>query len=298
MTALHVFECAARLRNLSHAADEFHISRSSVSRYIAGLERSLSVKLLEREHHGVRLTEAGERLHRAIVAGFARIETGLEGIGGDRPGSGALVIACGGATSHLFVMPRFEALRETLGEDISVHILPCDYDMLDRLGADDADLVFRFHSAGYAPDVRRVTFRQKAMAVCSPGFAAAHADTLRRPVEEWGAMPFLDYARPFPGWVTWDDWFEVLGRPRRPPEYINYDDYVYLIDAAISGRGLALVWDAFVEHVITAGALVAVAEDCVEFDCPLYVQLTERGRSNPAARQGLEFFASRGEARP
>ena len=310
MTALQVFESAARLRSFRRTADEFNLAQSSVSRHIADLERSLPVRLFEREHRGVRLTEAGERLHRAVLAGLERIETGLEEVVGDRPGNGELVIACGQATSHLFVMPRFEALRETLDEGVSIRILSCDYEMLDRLGASDADLVLSFETAGRAPEDRpesrpenrfedrRTAFRQNAITVCSPDFAAAHADTLRRPVGEWGALPFLDYPRPFRGWVTWGDWFESFGRPEPPPEYIDYEDYTYMIDAAISGRGLALVWDAFVGHFLAAGTLVTAAAGFVEFDCPLYVRITERGRSNPAARQGYNFFASRSKTRP
>ena len=45
---LIAFECAARLGNVTRAARELQTSPSAVSRYIAGLERRLSVRLFER----------------------------------------------------------------------------------------------------------------------------------------------------------------------------------------------------------------------------------------------------------
>ena len=170
--------------------------------------------------------------------------------------------------------------------------------MLGRLDQSDADLVVSYSTVDGAPGDRRAVMRPAVGPVCSQDFAAVHADTLRRPVEDWGAMPFLDFPRPSQGWATWGDWFEIAGHPEPPPTYVDYEDYVYLIEAAISGRGLALAWDGFVERSIAAGTLVAAAGGFVEFDCPLYVRLTERGRSNPAARRGFEVFPSSPDVGP
>ena len=147
-----------------------------------------------------------------------------------------------------------------------------------------------FDPADSAPGEQRVAWRQEAIAVCSPEFAATHADTLRRPVGEWGAIPFLSYARPSRGWVTWDDWFGAFGRPEPPPEYINYEEYLYLMDACTAGRGLALSWRGLADRFIDSGALVVAVDNVLPFPHPLYARLTEQGRSNPAARQCLEFF--------
>ena len=287
--ALRIFECVARYGNFSRAATELNTSQPSVSRNIADLERRLSIKLIDRGRRGARLTEAGEALYPGIASALTAIDSSIAAASG-LSGTKRLVIACGLGTSQLFLMPRFEGLREALGGDVCVRILTCDYDTLARLTSSDADIMISYSAHGSAPNDRRVLLRPTMGPVCSPDFAVANRDALRRPVEEWGTMPFLSYARPARGWAIWDDWFDVAGWPNPPPAYVDYHDYTYLMDACMAGRGLALAWGAFVERQIDAGQLVAAAEDFIEFDCTLYAVLTELGRLNPVARQCLECF--------
>ena len=96
-------------------------------------------------------------------------------------------------------------------------------------------------------------------------------------------MPFLRLARPAHGWVTWHDWFEAVGYPVPRPRYIGIDDYVYLIEAAVAGQGLALGWRHFIDRYLDAGTLVAVMDGFVEFDRCCFAKLTERGRRRPVA---------------
>ena len=292
MAALHVFECAARHQSFSRAATELNTSQSSVSRHIADLEWKLSVKLFEREHRRVRSTEAGDTLYAAVTAALRRIEIAAETVVSNQSDTKEVVIACGLVTSQLFLLPRSEGLRRAIGEDVNVRTLTCDYDMLDRLGAPYADIVIGFDPADSTHAERRVACDQEAIAVCSPDFAAANRDVLRQPVKEWGVMPFLSYARPSRGWATWDDWFGAFGRPEPPPEYTDYEDYMYLIDACAAGRGLAVSWRALADRLIDSGALVTAVDRVLPLPHPLYAWLTNRGRSNSAARQCLEFFGA------
>ena len=292
MTALHVFECATRHRHFGRAADELNISHPSISRHIADLELELSVKLFERERRRVRPTDAGESLYRTVVAGLKRIETGIGRLVDDQSASRKLVVACGQITSQLFLLPRFETLRQTLGEDVDIEVLSCDYDMLESLCASDADIVISFDVADSTPEERCVALRQEAIAVCSPDFARAHMHTLCGPVTEWGAVPFLSYARPSRGWATWGDWFDIAGHPDPPPEFTEYDAYLYLLDAVIDGRGLGLCWRGLADRHIESGKLIQAADCVLEFPRPLYARLTGQGRLNPLAWQGLESFAS------
>ena len=98
--------------------------------------------------------------------------------------------------------------------------------------------------------------------------------------------------RPAHGWVTWHDWFEAVDYPEPRPGFIGIEDYVYLIEAAVAGQGLALGWRHFIDRHIDAGTLVAVMDGFVEFDRCCFARLTERGLRRPVARQCLEAFAA------
>ncbi|MEZ0387959.1 MAG: LysR family transcriptional regulator, partial [Verrucomicrobium sp.] len=56
---LRTFRVVAEELNFSRAATKLHVAQSALSRTIADLEAEMEVRLLDRNTHGVALTEAG-----------------------------------------------------------------------------------------------------------------------------------------------------------------------------------------------------------------------------------------------
>ena len=294
MRVLRIFESTARHLSFSAAAAELGTSQPAVSRVVTDLERRLGVRLFERGHRTVNLTPAGEIFHRAVTVGLERIAAGAltaAGLADDQ----RIVIACGGATSELFLRPRLDALHRALGEDAVIRLLHCENDYLyfpNVVENDRIDLIASYHSVDGLPGDEAVVFPEAIAAVCSPEFAAVHAQILARPVADWGSLPFLSFARPSLGWATWDDWFETVGQPQPPPHYRPFEDYVYMIDAAVAGQGLALGWRNFTGRFLDVGSLVMASGEFARFGRPLAVRLTARGRQRPVARRCLDAFAA------
>ena len=117
------FESAARLGNFSRVARELGTSQSAISRHMARLETQIGARLFERSRTGVRLTEAGRRFRDAVAVGFGALRAGAADVASlsdeDRP---EVTIACADEVSHLFLMPRYQALTETLGEQVRIRI--------------------------------------------------------------------------------------------------------------------------------------------------------------------------------
>ena len=288
---LRIFESVGRNLSFNAAAAECHTSQPTVSRVINELEGRLSVRLFERHHRTIKLTPAGEIFHQAVSIGLERIVAGAL-TASNIPEEQRVVVACGHGTSHLFVMPHFETLRRALGEDTCLRILTLDYDMLDRLGGGEVDLMLVFEKNADASEDMVVVFNEAITPVCSPGFAATHARVLARPVQEWSSLPFLRLPHAAPCWATWHDWFESTGHPVPLPRYTSIEDYVYLIEAAIAGKGLALGWRHFIDHHIDSGALVTVTDDFVELDRSCFAKFTERGRQRAVAHRCLDAFVA------
>ena len=80
LNSLRAFEVAARLSSFSRAAEELHVSHSTISHHIKGLEKSLGVKLFFRRNRSVVLTAAGETLFPVLKGSFDRISSTLETI--------------------------------------------------------------------------------------------------------------------------------------------------------------------------------------------------------------------------
>lgn len=291
MKVLRAFEAAARHSSFRGAAEEMGIQQPAISRYIAELENEVGIRLFERQRRAVSLTPAGEVFHRAVTIGLERIAAGVLSalnVTEDQ----RVIVACGHATSHQLVMPRFDALRRALGENVCLRILTLDHDMLGYLGNHEADLVLGYDEVVGAPEDRVPVFREAVTPVCSPDFAATHAHVLVRPVTEWGSLPFLRLSRPTGAWATWHDWFEAAGYPLPRPRYVGIDDYVYLVEAAVAGQGLALGWRHFIDRYLDAGTLVTVIDGFIELDRSCFATLTERGRQRPIARRCLDIFAT------
>jgi DNA-binding transcriptional LysR family regulator len=83
---LPTFREVARRGSFAAAADALWLTPSAVSQQMAALEREVGAKLFERNHRGVRLTDAGARLFAhadAVLDRLAQAQADLEP-GGER----------------------------------------------------------------------------------------------------------------------------------------------------------------------------------------------------------------------
>src|SRR5512145_2796562 len=72
------FDAAARHLSFTRAADELALTQSAISREIKSLEEQLGQPLFMRVHRGLRLTDAGQELHRAVAAAFDLIDSATD----------------------------------------------------------------------------------------------------------------------------------------------------------------------------------------------------------------------------
>ncbi len=105
---LRTFCVVAQKENITHAADQLHISQPTVSLQVQALEREMGEKLLERRGPSVRLTPEGRILYQLvqpIAAGIDSLkETFAASLG--KMEQGELNIAVGQSTA-LYVLPKY-----------------------------------------------------------------------------------------------------------------------------------------------------------------------------------------------
>ena len=290
-SALIAFESAARHGNFSRAARELRTSQSAISRHIASLERQLSTRLFHRSRTGVSLTDAGSRYRDAVAIGLGAIHAGAAEVAElSSVEQVELVIACSDEISHLFLMPRYDALQKALGEQVRIRLLTYQHNIRYLPPTPVADVLLTWDQATNTPEDCAVILKEKLSPLCSPGYAALHAETLRRPVTDWSKLTFLDTSRTNEGWTSWDEWFDVVGRPSPEPRYANYDNYTYILEAAAAGQGIVLGWRHFIERYLESGALISLDDKFVETDNRFCAVVTKKGRQRPLARKCMNFF--------
>jgi DNA-binding transcriptional LysR family regulator len=105
---LRTFCVVAQKENITHAAEQLHISQPTVSLQIQALEREMGEKLLERRGPSIRLTPEGKILYQLvqpIAAGIDGLrETFAANLG--KMEKGELNIAAGQSTS-LYILPEY-----------------------------------------------------------------------------------------------------------------------------------------------------------------------------------------------
>ena len=290
-SALQAFESAARHCNFSRAAEELHTSQSAISRHIATLESRINVNLFDRrKKKRLMLTHAGAQLYRAVVSGFDNIQTTLDAISGFREEE-QLTIACTHEVSHLYLLPRFDLLQQRLGKNCHVRIMTYEYDIMEIALDPQIDIVIQYDVSRTDPNDRVRIVGEAIVPLASPAYLESHHAQLQQDASAWQGLEFLELSKQNYGWATWDDWFEKAGYPEIKANYTYFNNYVYLLEAAAVGKGIALGWRGLIERHIDNGALVALCDDFIEFDRGIHAALTGHGRNKELARQCLSYLA-------
>lgn len=150
---LRIFHAVADAGSLTHAGDNLHLSQSSVSRQIRGLEESLNTTLFHRHARGLILTEQGELLfdatntmNKRIEAATARIKDSEEEVFGE------LRVTTTTGIGTLWLTPRLPNLYEKHPE------LKIDLMMEERvldLPMREADVAIRMKEPSQADLIRK-----------------------------------------------------------------------------------------------------------------------------------------------
>jgi DNA-binding transcriptional LysR family regulator len=80
MQGLATFAIVARHASFSSAAEELEVGQPAISHAIRQLERWFGCALFERDHRGIRLTDAGRILADGVGAGLTRIHQAVRAV--------------------------------------------------------------------------------------------------------------------------------------------------------------------------------------------------------------------------
>jgi DNA-binding transcriptional LysR family regulator len=101
---LRYFVAVADARSFSRAAERLHVSQPPLSRQIAGLERELGIRLLERNNRSVSLTAAGriflERARDVLKGVESAVSSTRQAAEGEL---GSLTLGFGGSAAYAFI---------------------------------------------------------------------------------------------------------------------------------------------------------------------------------------------------
>lgn len=247
MSAVRVFEAAARLQSFTRAAEELGMTQAAVSYQIKMLEDRLGGPLFVRLPRQVALTETGKRLAPAITEAFDLMRSAFRAVSDAEDRVLSLTVLQTFAANWL--VPRLGAFQ--LAHPGWAVRLDSSMAILD-LAQGDFDAAIRSGFGGWPGLEAHELFPITFVPLCSPQLIERFGP-LREPADLL-KIPLLSPRDPW-----WARWFATAGLTdidlSRNPEY---DLGTQLLEgaSALAGNGIAILTPAFFANELATGRLV------------------------------------------
>lgn len=247
ITALNVFETAARHESFSRAADELFLTESAVSRQITSLEDYLGVKLFTRSKQRVILNEAGRAYFSRVSSVLDQLERDTMSLMANRGAGQTLALAVIPTFALRWLIPRLSRFRQA-HPDFSVNLAERPEPFLFQGSGFDAAI--HFDHPAWAGVTKIPLFTEDLVVVVNPQYF--DPATLRTPAD-LRKVPLLHKSNQGEAWKRW---FELVGETNdNPMRGSRVDVYAMLIEAVRSGHGAALVPRLYIWDEVLRGEL-------------------------------------------
>lgn len=274
------FQAVAQERSFTKAAAKLGVAQSTLSHTIKQLEARMGIRLLTRTTRNVAPTAAGERLLATLAPRIAEIEEEIASLTalGEKP-SGSIRLTLSDHALESVVWPKLKPVLSAY-PDISVelildstfrNIVEEGFDAGVRLGESvEKDMI----AVRIGPDWRLV-------AVASPAYLDAHGIP-ERPQDLVRHICINMRHETAGGLYAWE--FQKDGQELRVrvSGQLAFNNSYAMIDAAVSGYGIAYVPENIVERQMASGELVQVLDDWSPFFDGYFLYYPSRRQNLPA----------------
>jgi DNA-binding transcriptional LysR family regulator len=277
-----VFFEIARERSFTRAAAKLGMTQSALSHIIRALEARLGVRLLTRTTRSVSPTEAGERLLQNVAPRLEEIEAEIAAVGelGDKP-AGTVRIT---AIDHVIDTILWPRLAQLLPQYPDLHLeISSDYRMVD-IAAERYDIGVRFGDQVDKDMIAvRLTADVRMMIVASPGyFGAGPLPSSAQDLQKHNCITLrLSGSGGIYAWELRKDGRDLEVRVRGQA---IFNSAYQILNAALSGCGIAFVPEDLAAIHVRAGRLISVMEDWCPTFPGLHAYYPSRRHSSRALR--------------
>ncbi|WP_413674853.1 LysR family transcriptional regulator [Massilia cellulosiltytica] len=258
-----VFLAVARERSFTRAAVKLGMTQSALSHTIRALEARMGVRLLTRTTRSVSPTEAGERLLQNVAPRLEEIDAEIAAVSelGDRP-AGTVRIT---ATDHVIDNVLWPRLAAVLPQYPDIHLeISSEYRMVD-VAAERYDIGVRWGDQVEKDMIAvRLTPDTQTMIVGAPDYFA------HRPVpasiDDLMKHECIRLRLAGGGVYAWEMVEGGAAIDVRVRGRYTFNGVYQMLNAALSGNGLAYMTEDMAVPHLQAGRLVSVMADfCPKF---------------------------------
>lgn len=273
--ALRVFEAAARHLSFTAAAEELFLTQSAVSKQIRSLEESVGVTLFVRINRGLVLTELGRIYLDDIRPVLAQLRAASLKVTSQNISQRTLTLRVTATMGDRWLLPRFARFVE---KNPHINVQFTGFLSRDKQDQIEPDGEFRGGEGSWPGFVADYLFGRRLVLVASPSLLQRlgpieHArDVLRFP-------KLLHYQAP----LVWAEFCESLGFSLPENSTLTrYEFYSTLVRGAVSGLGLAVVPQVWVQEDLARGDLINPLALNYAYRVGYYFLVPERKQHDPA----------------
>jgi LysR family glycine cleavage system transcriptional activator len=263
LTALRVFEAAARHESFSHAADELFITASAVSHQVKSLEKFLGTPLFSRQKRKVSLTATGEKYFIVINQVMNQIEVETQRLIA-HPGTDTVTLSVTPYFLVRWMMPRMQHFQER-HPDVELQI-SASTGLID-FDNSHTDMAIYFGHGDW-PDVEAIYLRHVTLTpVCSPRLLHGRYP-LSQP-EDLRHHKLIHVARRL---HEWPDWLRLAGvKPHDLGHGLRFSSSQLATAAAQESLGVALADASLSSREIESGQLLTPFDTALDTHKSLYL---------------------------
>lgn len=278
LNALRAFEAAARHLSFTRAADELFVTQAAISHQVKSLEEFLGLKLFKRLNRALMLTNEGQRYFPEVRDALDQLSHATEGLV-KADNNGVLTVSMMPSFASLWLVPRLHKFSAQ-HPDIDVRISADD--ALVDFSRDDVDCAIRYGMGRWENVFVEKFLEEEIFPVCAPHYLDAHPSL--KSIEALRTHKLIhDYALNSDAekHLSWEYWLRHAGLTdvdfRRGPKF----SHTYMvIQACMSGEGVALGRSALIQDELDSGRLVRLYDVSVKAEIAFYFvcapQLVER----------------------
>ena len=280
------------------AAAELHVTPAAVSHQIRTLEERLGHTLFVRHHRALDLTAAGHLLLPGLGEGLSTLDRSVARLA-NLDNLHRLVITADPTLAAKWLLPHLQAFQDA-HPNLEVHLSTSPH--VVELRDNTVDVALRYGMGDYSGLHAEPLIDDSMTPVCNPALLnggpplRVPQDLARHTLlhdESWG------YIGAVPDWGMWLKAAGVTGiDASRGP---HFDFAVMALEAAATGRGVALAARSLVANDLEKGRLVAPFALTLQLDCRVYFVCLPHALERPAVlafREWVKVLADRTKLPP
>ncbi|MEN9855073.1 MAG: hypothetical protein RL186_1002 [Pseudomonadota bacterium] len=288
LNALRAFEAAARRLSFTKAAEDLDVTPGAISQQVKILEDFVGQPLFRRLGRAVELTDSARAAMPLLREAFERVDDAVRQMRLPLRRERVSVSVAQSFASK-WLVPRMERYQNA-HPNVQVWI-SADMNLVDFAYA-DVDLAIRYGPGFYEGVMCEKLMAEEVLPVCSPDLIAS-GKKLQSPEDLVGHTLLHDVGQDHdPSCPDWPMWLAARNiKGANSNQGLRFNQSALVIDAAASGRGVALAKRAIAAADLQSGRLIAPFSEAGDKVGFAYWLVRPKGRTmTPALHSFLEWI--------